>query len=411
MPPLRLCALVLPLVGLGGGALHGLEDPGLSGGTAFAEWDGFTDAAGGENAPDAGLGGSVGFSTNPALRQTDPESGAFITSSGNIYSFSGVSRFEIDGEFGGELENFVVQFTTFGAEIDYGSILFSYGPDYDSALVPTTAAPTATAPGEVSYLAQWDLSGLGGSNEPFRVSFDASGSSVSLAAARIDVSDTFNDVSPPPPILQNQTEYLAYAGEPVSIQLEASGDPFVYTATDLPAWLGLNNSTGLISGTVPAGTVGEFVFSATAFNGQDSEPLELRLTTVIPQSFGEWVTETALAAGERGTTDDPDGDSLTNIEEYFHGTDPLSADAADAIRSLAYVSGPGQPDRLVLTFEWNRRAAEVDARLESAGGDMAWVDDAPGAELRFFADGTAEARLVAEDRASGFLRLFLSLQP
>jgi len=406
-----LCAMRLLLSGLCAGAVYGLEDPGLSGATAFAEWDAFSDASGGDNSPDAGLGGSVGFAVSPVFRQTNPDSGAFITSSGNIYSFSGISRFAIDGRFAGELNNFVLQFTTFGAEIDYSSILFRYGPDFGSSLAPTTAAPTATAEGEVSYLAQWDLSGLGGLNEPFRISFDASGTSVSLAAARIDISDTFNDVSPPPPILQNQPEYLAYAGEPVAIQLEATGDPFVYSATGLPSWLSLNNSTGLISGSVPEGTSGEFVFTVTAFNGQNSDPLQLSLTTVIPQSYSEWTAATALDPADSATSADPDGDRLTNIEEYFYGSDPLAADAPGAIQSLAYVREPGQPDRLVLSFHWNRRAVEVSAQLESAGIDFAWVSDAPGAELSFFTDGTAEASLITEDSDSGFLRLTLSLQP
>ncbi|MFP4156955.1 MAG: Ig domain-containing protein [Opitutales bacterium] len=402
---------LLLLSGLCGGALYALEDPGLSGGTAFAEWEAFSDASGGDNSPDAGLGGSAGFAVSPVLRQDNPDSGAFITSSGNIYSFSGISRFAIDGRFAGELNNFVLQFTTFGAEIDYTSILFRYGPDFGNSLAPTTAAPTATAEGEVSYLAQWDLSSLGGLNEPFRIAFDASGTSVSLAAARIDASDTFNDVAPPPPILQNETEHLAYAGEPIAIQLEASGAPFVYSATGLPSWLSLNNSTGLITGSVPEGTAGEFVFTVTAFNGQNSDPLELNLTTVLPQSYSEWASAGGLDPGNDAATADPDGDSLTNLEEYFYGSDPLSADAPDAIQSLAHVREPGQPDRLVLTFNWNRRAADVNARPEYAAADFVWVSDAPGTQLSFFTDGTGEVSLVTEDSDSGFLRLNLSLQP
>lgn len=387
---------------------HALEDPGLRGGSAFAEWDVFADASGGDNAADAGLGGSLGFSTAPVLRQINPDANAFITSSGSIYSFSGISRFEIEGSFAGELNNLVLQFTSLGAEIDYGSILFSHGPDYSSTFAPTSAAPTATAPGEVTYLAQWDFSALRGLTHPFKISFDAAGSSVSLAAARIDISDTFDSVAPTAPILVNQSEYLAYAEALVSIQLEATGDPFLYSASDLPPWLSIDNSTGLIRGTVPEGTTGFFSFSATAFNGQISDPVELSLTTVVPQSYASWASSASLAPAEGGSMDDPDGDGLTNLEEYFFGTDPLVPDASASIGSLDYVREAGQPDWLVLSFNWNLRAADVQVTLESANASFAWSSDAAGTELKLFNDGTAEASLITEDSASGFLRLNLS---
>ena len=386
--------------------LRALEDPGLSGGTAFAEWDAFNDASGGANHPDTGSGGTTGFSSAPVLRQTDPNAGAFITSSKNIYSFSGVTRFAIDGTFGGDLRNLVLQFTTFGSEIDYDSLRFRYGPSFDSFLAPTTAAPTAGSPGQVNYLAQWDLSPLGGLNDPFRISFAAAGTSTSFAAARIDASDTFNDVAPAAPVIEHPGDYLAYAGETVSIQIEATGDPFVYSADGLPAWLSLDNATGLISGTVPPESSGPVAFSITAFNGQSSDPVPIELLTVIPQTYAAWVAAEALTPGEHTKTNDPDGDGRNNLEEYFHGTDPT---VADAVRpQIRLRNEPGQPDRLVWTFDWNVRAAEAEAVLETAGSDFAWVRDAPGAELRFFSNGTAEARLVTETSDSGFLRLVLS---
>lgn len=386
--------------------LKALEDPGLSGGTAFAEWDVFTESSGGANLPDVVIGGSTGFSLDPVLRQTDPTSGAFITSSGNIYSFIGVTSFTIEGSFGGDLRNLVLQFTTFGNEIDYDSIRFSFGPSFSSFLTPTTAVPTFNSAGEVDFLAQWDLSGLGLLNDPFRISFTAVGTSSSLAAARIDASDTFNDVAPTAPIIETTGESLAYAGEAVSIQIEATGEPFVYSGVGLPSWLSLDNATGLISGTVPAGSSGPVSFTVTAFNGQSSNPVTINLLTVIPQTYAEWVLAEALTIGESAETDDPDGDDRNNLEEYFHGTDPLEADFGPAALSLR--TEPGQPDRLVWSFDWNIRAAEVTAVLETAGSDFNWIRDAPGAELRFSPDGRAEASLVTEASNSGFIRLVLS---
>lgn len=409
--PARSAAGILAflLMGMCGSALHGLDDPGLSGGTAYAAWDVFTDASGGDNLPDAGTGGTTGFSTSPVLRQINSGSGAFITSTQNIYSFSGVTGFEIEGAFGGTFENLVFQFSTLGNEMDYNSISFSYGAGFSSTLAPTTGTFTSNTGGEISYLTQWDFSSFGGVTTPFKITFQAAGTSTSLNEARIDLSDTFTDVTPPAPIIDASGEFLGFAGEPVSIQIEATGEPFLYLATDLPSWLTLDNATGLISGTVPTGSSDVITFSVQASNGQLSEPVELELVTVIPLSYTAWVAVEELLPADSAAGLDPDKDSLSNLEEYFYGTDPQVPDASAAQSSLKSVTGGGLPDTLVLSFNWNRQAVDVVAQLEVADASFAWVSDAPGAALDFFTDGTAEASLITEESDSGFMRLTLSL--
>ena len=120
-----------------GSSLFGFDDTGLSGSSAFAGWDTFTDEAGGPNTPETS---SLGFTDLPELRQVASTAGAFITSSGNIYSFSEPTSFRLEGAFGGLLDNLVWQFSTFGAQAGYGSIKASYGPGFSFELEPISQA-------------------------------------------------------------------------------------------------------------------------------------------------------------------------------------------------------------------------------------------------------------------------------
>ena len=54
-------------------------------------------------------------------------------------------------------------------------------------------------------------------------------------------------------------------------------------------------------------------------------------------TYDLWLTETGLAdeADDIGQTDDFDGDGLSNIEEYYHGTDPMDQDPPQLDLSLA----------------------------------------------------------------------------
>lgn len=91
-------------------------------------------------------------------------------------------------------------------------------------------------------------------------------------------SQTFQwNVSPQPAIsLTNPGDQVNNAGDVVSLQLtatDAAGSTMTYSATDLPAGLTLNTSTGLISGTLPTNAVSNtpYLVTVTVSDGTNSD--------------------------------------------------------------------------------------------------------------------------------------------
>jgi hypothetical protein len=69
-----------------------------------------------------------------------------------------------------------------------------------------------------------------------------------------------------PPVVTNPGSQSSVEGAVISLQISASdpdGDALTYSATGLPAGLGINSSSGLISGTITAGASGSSPFSVT----------------------------------------------------------------------------------------------------------------------------------------------------
>ncbi|MEO0508976.1 MAG: putative Ig domain-containing protein [Verrucomicrobiota bacterium] len=435
---IRICALgVLLSLSCSHGQLL-LEDPGLSGEAAEAHWDVFGVAQGitvpppSDIVPDQGWSGSQdvppefdssagSFVSAPLLNEVGGF-GAFITSSQNIYSFTRSTSFEIEARYDGNMENLVFQFVTLGTEIDYGSITLSYGLDFSVTVAPSVGFITESGDAggsfggaSVSYLAQWDLSGVsGGVSSDFRIAFNASSSSSSLAEARIDASDIFNSVAPPQPVIQNDENYLVYLGIPFELQIEATGEPTSFLQGGLPVGLSLNNLTGLITGTVEQGTSdtpGDVEVAFIASNQLDSELFTTTLTVLDPSTYGDYMTERGLSGNDALTTADIDQDGLSNLEEYFFGTEPLISDYTNANHTLSYIDLPDGPDTMTYTFNWNRQAIDIVAELEFADASLNFTSDALVGSLEFAADGTAIASVITEETTEGFLRLNLTLQP
>ena len=125
--------------------------------------------------------------------------GSFVTSGGNLYSFSVAQDFTAtinSGTSGGSNTRIVSQFRTLGTELDYDSILLSEdlgaaGSRAPDMMVETERVALGGFGGtEVDYLAVWDLPT---SQEAFRLDFNAAGSSLSLDQFYVD---TFTQDSP-----------------------------------------------------------------------------------------------------------------------------------------------------------------------------------------------------------------------
>jgi poly(3-hydroxybutyrate) depolymerase len=127
----------------------------------------------------------------------------------------------------------------------------------------------------------------------------------------------------------------AQVGAPFTYTITSSGGTasITYSASPLPAWLSLDAATGLISGTPAAPGVTKVVITAANPGGSTSAILVLTATLdppVVP--IDAWRSAhfgaSAINPDIAGDSADPDGDGISNLLEYTHGTDPLAANAS-----------------------------------------------------------------------------------
>ncbi|MFA5689762.1 MAG: DNRLRE domain-containing protein [Kiritimatiellales bacterium] len=105
--------------------------------------------------------------------------------------------------------------------------------------------------------------------------------------------------------------------------------------------------------------------------------------------FDTWIAgQAGVPEGQRGALDDPDGDGLSNMEEYLFGRNPVQAEAGAAWRCAA------EPEGFVLEFPQRRglppgfgyvietTASLVEGEWRPAAGVTFQVDDEGGAAVR-----------------------------
>ncbi|MGH7214122.1 MAG: PEP-CTERM sorting domain-containing protein [Tepidisphaeraceae bacterium] len=159
--------------------------------STYQEWNTFSDEQGSPgNAPDVGS-----FNPNGAANLQQTESGAFLTSGGNIYSPTVATKFVVDVPdydlADADSSVVVAQFRTLGTEPAYDGITLT--PDGGTAISPTsTQELDRVALGgfggtQVDYLARWVVPG---NADGYTLNFAASESSMSLDRIAIDTFAT-----------------------------------------------------------------------------------------------------------------------------------------------------------------------------------------------------------------------------
>ena len=169
----------------------------------YAAWDMFTEAEFAPNVPDKH---SDAPTSDAAL--TCFTGSAFLTSSGNIYSFQSATSFQIEDSANFPIENALLQISGLGSGINLETVrLIANDPEG----APQTFRParsfiinkevlTGERGGEgTSYAIQWDLSAnpVVGS---YAVLFKATESSLSLDKVSLDTSASFQAVLQPQPM-------------------------------------------------------------------------------------------------------------------------------------------------------------------------------------------------------------------
>ncbi len=135
--------------------------------------------------------------------------------------------------------------------------------------------------------------------------------------------------------LVNPGDQSNASGDSVSLQLSATspGGTMTYSASGLPSGLSLNNSTGLISGTLPSSDVSATPYSVTV-TANDG-------TSSSSQTFAWTISAINLVSPGDQTNNDGDTVSLS-LTTGYHGSGTLSYSATGLPPGLSINSSMGQ---------------------------------------------------------------------
>lgn len=115
-------------------------------------------------------------------------------------------------------------------------------------------------------------------------------------------------------------ENVALSVSPTTLS-DVEGDTLTVTASGLPAWASVNSSSGEITGTPGADTVGQvYAITLTASDGQADSTLEMTIE-VLADLDGDTIADIH--------DDDIDGDGMSNDFETTAGLDPRDPGDAD----------------------------------------------------------------------------------
>ena len=149
--------------------------------------------------------------------------------------------------------------------------------------------------------------------------------------------------------------------------------PFTYSATNLPSWLSINSSTGLISGTSPSPATADTVYSNILITATDSDGVSATSTPF------KWIVSTlALAFGNQ-------------VDRYLSGSISRSLDNASPFTGVSYISGGSGAYTISVTgtlpswLTYNATShvftVNTNAGITSATGITITVSDANGASV------------------------------
>lgn len=128
------------------------------------------------------------------------------------------------------------------------------------------------------------------------------------------------------PLILSPNSTVFTAGIPSSFRVRVEGAPApTITATGLPAWAQLHASTGLLTGTAPVGTTGDFTFQITAANGNPPNATQSFTISVTPIPA---ITASITVGTLAGTGGQAGALNATGAAARFRGPLAVVSDAA-----------------------------------------------------------------------------------
>jgi hypothetical protein len=181
----------------------------------------------------------------------------------------------------------------------------------------------------------------------------------------------FTTAGPPPPVITSTLSATGTAGTPFSYQIAATNSPASYNAAGLPAGLGVNTSTGLISGTATASGSCTVTVSAISVSGTAIAPLALLIDASFNGWRNQWFNPAQLADPTiSGNTAVPMGDGIPNLLKYALNLNPMiNGQSGLPVGSMMTISGS---DYLTLTYNQVILATDITYIPEVSGDMQSW---------------------------------------
>jgi subtilisin-like proprotein convertase family protein len=294
-------------------------------------------------------------------------------------------------------------------------------PDGGTMVIPSTSSnffggswPGYVDTGDSVILANEDFDFVAGLSygsvttpTPFITSIAATATANYRGGTEADASiagrwQSTTSVSTKTPCLGGSVANTAFIGQLRSGELNSPSQFRFGASAQIPVGLSIESSTGVVSGT-PAGPAGDHVIVIERFNANGevvSQSFTLAITSV--GGYEAWIGGYAGLVAT-GAGDDPDGDGMENLLEYYLGSLPGTPDAAASLPVLAR-SG----NTLTMTW-WHLKSATGIAATPQWSDNLATWNDT-GFVIETIDENTEKEQLRAtlpfqESDTSLFLRL------